>query len=313
MADYKLELSIKKDSDKSDPSLSGMSLGAAKSFVVILDALTKLIDSTGDNKDVKIEIKSGSVTTVAHFEEQGYDLMDRAYEDVLERKSTNVISVDALRSLQRLVHTNGLDYNFSFHKDGVSKSITEELKSAKPFRAFAKRKKGEIEVIFLSGELTGVGGMAAVNLHISEIIRNKKRKRTIDCTRPEAIKANQYLYRNIDISVFAKKIDGKYRYTLCDLYDSLEVRDDFKSFLSTFHNKEEVDSLVYLQEKIKDLVETGDFVLLRKFMKLFNHNDQDINVLKSILVATKYWKGHERIKSIREELKANIDKKYAKL
>ena len=63
MADYKLELSIKKDADKSDPSLESMSLGAAKSFVIMLDSLTKLIESTGGSKDVKIEIKSGSVTT----------------------------------------------------------------------------------------------------------------------------------------------------------------------------------------------------------------------------------------------------------
>ena len=100
---------------------------------------------------------------------------------------------------------------------------------------------------------------------------------------------------------------------MCDLYDSIDVRDDFKNFLIAFHEKEEVDSLVYLQNKIKDIIETENFVILRKFMKLFNHVDQDINILKSILVATKFWKNNARIKNIREEMKINFDKKYAKL
>ena len=189
MSDYKLELKIIKDSKQGDPKLSGMSVDAAKSFVTLLNCLTKIIELSTDSKDVSIEIKTGSLVAVANSStEQKIIKIQRDYEDVINHKSANIQLVGEWRNIQKLIQSNGLTYDAAFHIKTQKIPIVQQIKTAKPFRAYSKRKKGHTDIIFVTGELIAVGGKKP-NIHVL----NEKNVRIIaDCKRTDAIKANRY-------------------------------------------------------------------------------------------------------------------------
>ncbi len=64
-----------------------------------------------------------------------------------------------------------------------------------------------------------------------------------------------------------------------------------------------------LHDTIRRYIDAGAFVRLRNFMFLFNNENTDANVLKTILVITKSFKEHAVIKDIRKNLLKLCDKK----
>lgn len=69
------------------------------------------------------------------------------------------------------------------------------------------------------------------------------------------------------------------------------------------------DLLLTIHYKIRDLIEEEKFSDVNELMKAFIDADADVNRLKTILVITKFWKGHPEIKDSREKIIKLIESK----
>ena len=65
MSENKLQIRITKDANGNDIELDSMSLAATKSFVALLESLTKIIELTPNNEGIKIQVIKGSATAIA--------------------------------------------------------------------------------------------------------------------------------------------------------------------------------------------------------------------------------------------------------
>src|SRR4051812_2895028 len=64
----KLEISIEQDSKKENAELESMTIEVAKAFSVLIDSITKIVDSSPNKEKLKISIEKGSVRIVVKGE-----------------------------------------------------------------------------------------------------------------------------------------------------------------------------------------------------------------------------------------------------
>lgn len=305
MNESRLEIKIIKDVNEKNIDLKAMSLRAAQSFLLLFESVTKIVELTPDNKEVEIQVTSGSAVIAA--EGEPITKAQEEFEKILENKSTNKEIVEQWRRIQSVFTENGLQYEGNFVVNGERIPFYEILRKRKSLRAkpiTPKRFTTELE--FLTGKLIAVGGKSP-NIHVEV---DGQTISPIACTETNASKAKVYLYQTILFSSWARKADGTKRYTLCDSYGNENIYDELKTFISKFYSLEQVEALKLLHYQCRKYLENQDYGKLRKFFRLFIHDSTDINIIKIILIVTQSVKEHGSLKIAIEELQSLFDKQF---
>ncbi|WP_254410965.1 hypothetical protein [Dyadobacter diqingensis] len=307
-----IEIKITKEVDGSDLDLNNMSLRAAKSLVVILEALNRMIDveSSAENRaesDVKISVKSGSAC-VAIVGEDVREIQANII-DVINRDSQKGTYLEEVRNIQKVITANGLTYESSFQFDNETYDFVEILKSIKPVRS-PRRKNDDkyYDIKFITGKLIENGGKKP-NIHVE--VEGVKQK--ISCDEKQAQKVNNLLYSTVMLSAWTgMKSDGKIYYEFCDNYLTKDLYDEFRLEIAEIMNGTGTEPLLRIHEKFKNLIVNQRFGEARKFVRLFTHHLVDKHKMRSMLVASKAFKENGQFKDLISIIVKHLENKTGK-
>lgn len=305
----KLELKIVSDSNGKSIELDNLSILAAKSLNTFLDSLINLVDAVPleNRASLRIQVKKGSACVAVEGFSTEIEYLENSFEEVVNYKSSNRDLVNSWKAIQDVIRANGLHYEVNiFTPQKGEVSLIDKIKTDKQFKLKPKRNKPDTNIYFLKGKLIAIGGLNP-NFHLY----NENQEETIvHCDEVTAKKINTYLYNEVYVSTWCKKIPGaKPIHTYSDLYihesDFLEFRD----FITKNITESDSDEFIKIHDKIKEIVGNQEFGKLKKFLKLFNHSSVASSTLKTILVNTKAFRNHPDIKEIRSSIKEILEKK----
>jgi hypothetical protein len=305
MSQSRLEIKITKDVSEKDVDINAMSLQAAQSFLLLFESITKIIELTPDNNDIKIQITSGSAVIAADGEKVAK--VKHEFDKILENKSTNKELVEQWRRVQSVFAANGLQYEANFYEKGEKYPFYDTLRNRQKLRTRpVSSKKFKTELEFLAGKLIAVGGKNP-NIHVEV---DGKALPPIACTEGNASKAKAYLYQTIRFSAWAKEVSDTKRYTLCDSYANEEIYGELKSIIVELFSTEQIEALKKVHYQCRDYLDNQEYGKLRKFLRLFAHESTDLNILKMILIVTQSVTENERLKITIETLQKLFDKRF---
>lgn len=312
MAKGKLELKIVKDSNGKKIELENMSLGAAKSLNTFLESLINMIDSMPqkDKEGIRIQIVKGSACVVAEGPEAKINVLETGFEDVANNTSTNKEFVNNWKFIQSVILANGLGYEVNFYDShNTKKPVIEKIKANRVFRVKAKkRNKSDTNVVFLKGKLMEIGGFKP-NFHLFQ----NNELSVIHCDEVGAQSINRFLYKEIYISTWCKKIPGsKPHYTFCDNYTDEQDLKKFKTLFDLNLKASESEEFVNIHDYFKSYVANNDLGRFKKIMRIYNHQSTSIGTLKALLVITKSFKNHETISGMRNSIKELLESKIGR-
>lgn len=304
------EIRIVKDSDKNEAKLHAMSLEVAKSFLVLVEAVTRIVENTPNNEHLTINVKEGSVKLLV--EGEGVEQLQEDFLNVV-KGSTDKVLVDSWRRMQTLFKQNGLTYEATISTAEHKTRVYDILKSNKALRAKpAKRQIPKTNIEFIEGTLLDVGGKNP-NIHV-EVSGNMRFK--INCTEQNAIKARKYLYQKIYLSCWSYKRQGKKQFDFCDSY---VIKDDspffkFKKFIYEFENAEdELDSLDMVYDECVSFLKLKKYNSLKRFLKLFMYQGTDVNTLHTITLLNQQFRQNEDLKDYADRFEMLLDTKVKDL
>lgn len=306
--DNYFEIKIVKDSHKNDADVHSMSLEVAKAFLVLVESVTKIIENTPNNENLRINVKKGSVKLL--IQGDGVESLQETFLDVINKGSVDKLLVDSWRTMQSLFKQNGLEYEAVIYTDQKLTRVYDTLKGMKALRAKPiKRQIPKTNIEFFEGTLFKIGGENVSMLHLN--IGEKKRIR-VSCSKESAGNAKRHLYQPIFISCWTSKKDGKKVYRLCDSYvfkeDSPYYR--FKKFIYDFeHAEDELDSLDMVYDECLNLLKEQKYNRLKRFLKLFIDIGTDVNTLHTISLMTHFFKEHEVLKEYALRVETLLDEK----
>lgn len=307
MTENKLEFIINKDSANNKVELDGMSVEAAAAFSVLLNSMIKIVRLNADNEGLKIQIKSGSAVLIAEGTEAQIEEIQENFNEIISFKSANKQLVSEWRNIQKLFQANGLDYEAHIYTKDSKTSILTSLKARKALRSKPVSKPFTPTIRFMSGKLIAVGGNNP-NLHLED--EPGARVKIINCTEERAKKANRFLYERAFISCWVKIGAEDERLELCDSYYNESDFNMLNTFITDFlSTSNEINQLKMLHYKCRDFLDVQDYGGFRRFIRLFNHESTDVNILKTILIITQSFKEHENLKDMRKDIKDLFDKK----
>lgn len=308
MSQGRLEIKIIKDKSSADVDIHAMSLGAAQAFVILFESLTKIVELTPNNKDVKIQITSGSAVMAAEGE-----TVKKAHEEfdkILENNSVNGELVEQWRRIQKVFTSNGLQYDACFYDGEIETPIYSVLRNRPKLRVkFNPHITFKADLEFITGKLIAVGGKSP-NIHVEV---DGKALSPISCTELNASKAKAYLYQTIRFSAWSKQTLKGRQLTLCDSYANEDSFEEFKNFIKELSFKEEVEALKQLHYQTRSYLDYQEYGKLRRFLRLFTNEGTDINILKTILIVTQSVKNNERIKEQIQTLQDLFNKRFKQL
>ncbi|MEO6612412.1 MAG: hypothetical protein ABIT05_06725 [Chitinophagaceae bacterium] len=311
MSDDRLEFKITHDLQKKDVYLEDMSLEIAKVFVVIIQSITGIVELTSKNKNLKISVRKGSAVICVEGSE--IKTVETKFRQVIERRSTNKQLVEQWRRIQNVLNEDGAEYEANFYRKGKKISIIEDLKSSKKLRTRRKEKppvKTNIE--FLTGRLMAVGGKKP-NIHVE--VAKQEKALVIECTELKANKAKAFLYKKIWLSVWVTQKGEEKEYVMCDSYWETQQNlfNRFSQFIKDMENSEdEIESLKILHYRCQEYLKNQDYGTYRKFLRLFNTESSDLNVLKTLLIVSRPFNESEILGLLLKELELLFEKKLAK-
>lgn len=311
MAEPKLEFRIVRDVKDQKIQMDNMSVDVSNALLTILKATTRIVELTPNNKNIRICVKEGSA--VVSMQGPAVEHVQKQFTQIIERKSSNKKLVEEWRNIQTLFSSNGIQYEASFKVGNTSTSIIDSLKSKRQFRTKRKtRPPVSLNVVFLTGKLIAVGGKNP-NIHIDD---EENDRIVISCTELGANKAKAYLYKQIMISTWCTKTAENDRFELCDSYGENQVGmfEEFREFVTRFkRTSDEIESLKMLHYKCQEILKEQAYSKYRKFLRLFNTEKQDINVLKTLLIVSRPFAEQEKIGLIYYELDQKFKKQFEKL
>jgi hypothetical protein len=192
-------------------------------------------------------------------------------------------------------------------------SILKDLTSSKKLRTKRKEKPPVMTNIeFMTGKLIAVGGKRP-NIHV-EVGKNEKAL-IIECNELKANKAKAFLYNKIWLSVWVTKKGEEKEYVMCDSYweKQSDIFNDFSRFIAAVENSgDEIESLKMIHYRCQGYQITQEYGIYQKFLRLFNTENTDLNVLKTILVVSRPFKDTEQLGPIIQELDTLFQKKLSK-
>jgi hypothetical protein len=284
----KLELKIIKDTDGSEISLDSMSLAASKAFIVFIQSLTQIAEQITDKKDVKIIVTKGSASVALEAVEEEIENIECKYNDVIKYSSSNSDFIDPMRAIQSVICANGLQYEANIIKEsiGSKRAIIDGFKQRRKFFSKTTRtKKQEFKIEFLSGKLLEIGGKKP-NIHIV----CGKDTICVACTEEEAWKVNQFIYKEIYLSVKAQYKNGvRTKIEFCDFYANEDDFNELKYLYEKCINDNGLERFDFIYDYVvgKLTKELKDAGYLNKLMRLFQYDFSDRGVLRTILTAIK--------------------------
>lgn len=292
----KLEFKITSDKNGVPLRLDDMSLSAAKAFLILYESLVKIVNLTNGGENTKISITQSSLAT--SIEGDVVSQIKDELKSVAKSECVNSEIVKQWKNIQEVIKGNGFSYDAIDHLDGTSESIVYLFKDSKSFHKKVSRKSYNSYIKFYIGKLMAVGGKKP-NIHI-DFGGNKI---VVECTEQNADLAKEFLYKNINISVWSKKAVGqKTTYQLCDVYSSYNQFMDFKDFFDRINEMDELSALSNIHDKIQGYLESGNFEYLQRLALIWMHETTDIPTLKTILVITKDFKKHPDFETYRNKL-----------
>lgn len=307
----RLEFKITHDLQKRDVHLEDMSLEIAKVFVVIIQSITGIVELTSKNKNLKISVRKGSAVICVEGPE--IKTVETKFRQVIERRSTNKQLVEQWRRIQNVLNEDGAEYEANFYRKGKKVSIIKDLKSSKKLRTRRKEKPAvKTNIEFLTGKLLAVGGKKP-NIHVE--VAKQEKALIIECTELKANKAKAFLYKKIWLSVWVTKKGEDKDYVMCDSYWETQeaLFNNFSQFIKGMENAEdEIESLKKLHYKCQDFLKVQDYGNYRKFLRLFNTENTDLNVLKTLLIVSRPFKESETLGPLLKELENLFQKKLEK-
>lgn len=302
MSSGKLELKITKDQHGKKTELTSLSVKETEALVTILNAVVSLVKEVPDAENMSISVEEGSAAVVAQGNNNQIEKLFNDFEDVINFESTQKSIVEPWKNIQSLFLANGLHYEANFHKNNNVSEIYSKIKKSNSFRKKPSKIKYTYELSFVKGKLIEIGGKNP-NIHLTN---NQEEKIKIECTEIDAIKVNRFLYNEVYLSVFVKKKGSEIVERLfCDYYTDTKMYEEFKSFLAT-----DINSRIFLDDlfdKCIEIIDSGDFPKLRKFMLLFKHNCFSASILKTLLVITKGLKERDEINKVRKSIKELLE------
>jgi hypothetical protein len=302
MALDKLEISITKSKDGSDPSFSAMSLDESKAFIILLETLTKITELSGDKESIKIEVRPGSLVAAAHGPAEDMAVIYEGFNEVSDFNSSDKELVGTWRLLQNLISKNGLTYEASFTSNNQKIDILPKFKQNRRFITKSYRPSPDFSLEFIKGKLIAAGGKSP-NIHV-EIDGVTT---IINCKEYEAKRVNN-LYETVYLTVWRKSRGVlKDSLTFCDHYNEVEHYKILKSFYQKERSLREL--LKDLHYFVSDSISSKDFLQVRRILKLYNHEAFDANVLKTLLIVTKANKETHNVSDIRNLIVALLEKK----
>lgn len=303
-----------------------MSLSTVENFLKLASQLTQIARKI--NPGTTFEIIEGSYGLAAYAGNAETTELDKLIQGVLENDSEDSDFVKCMREIQSVIQANGHAYTFKINTNGHEKNYTNAVKSARQFRTKRRIVNEESTYVlkFMKGKLFDAGGKMP-NLHIEDVESNGEIK--IDCTEKNAMRAINYLYQTIYVSVWEEfKGHAFVGRRFCDVYDSEETYLDFKNFYESLSGLNELDVLSAVHDKCIDLVKKHrtadpnttitknkwlfDLGYLRKFVRLFIHESVDVNVKNTILIATATFNDTNDLKSVWSQLQMSLKQALSK-
>jgi hypothetical protein len=305
MENDKFEIKITSEKDGSKTDLSNLTLKESKALVTILEAVTKIVELSAGAEKLKIQITKGSASVSANGDSSYIEEIQQGFTEVKEFRSTDSDLVDPWRKIQDLISLNGLSYEASFFSKGKKRDILPEISGNRRFYTQSKIRTTSYTLEFLKGQLIEIGGKVP-NIHI---IDKDLQNLTVHCKDFEAQRVNGFLYKDIYLSAWKTTKDGKpFKYNFCDFYKEVSDFEEYKSFFED-KNLHLLDNLKNIHYKICAFLEKKEFMKVRQFIKLFNHESVDNSVLKTILIITKSHKDISHIADVRNNIKLLLEKK----
>lgn len=300
------KLEFKIISDGSKRNLEHMTLVEARAFMILYQSLVEIVNLTEGKENSKISIQSNLLST--SVEGTVASKIKDDFDNIASSLSLDSELIRQWNNLKTLVRQNGLHFDFIHHINGKQISIIEKIQAAKRFHKKIERKTYSTSIKFFVGKLIEVGGTTP-NIHIDL----GGHKITVSCDEINATKSNNYLYKDILISVWSKKSVGNEKYTLCDVYEDEQMFLDFKTFIENIAQLDELDALSEIHDRVQTYLEENNIAPLKRLSLLWISPLTDIQTLKTILVITKDFKLHQDYGAYRSRLLSIYDDKYLKL
>jgi hypothetical protein len=311
MTDIKLEFKVIRDSKDNDVELNSMSVEAAQAFLILAESVTRIIELTPNNEELRIQIKKGSATVAVSGGE--VETVAKDFTTIVNSKSTDKGLVEQWRKIQTLFAKNGLQYEANIYTRDETIEVFKILKKTKRLRTKSQYKPAiQTNICFMTGKLIAVGGKIP-NIHIET---EDLGRLTISCTEKNAKKAKAFLYSKILLSAWVKESGETKNYELCDSYfeNQLELFNDLSLFISSMREQDdEIESLKLLHYECRKYLDENNYGFFRKLLRLFIHESIDVNILKTILIITQSFKEKEELKEMRASVQSLFDSKIHKL
>ncbi|MGC6532078.1 MAG: hypothetical protein ACON34_03660 [Flavobacteriales bacterium] len=278
-------ISINKDSQGNDVSLSSMPIEAAEALNVFMSSLTEFAKLVGSGADVNLSLRSGSIQSVLSYPED-QEQIGEDIQAVLDNTSRNKDYIKLFKHVQQHIQTNGLEYRVQHKKADDIVDLTNVFRERRFIYRRGPRVEWMEEVQFLTGKLFESGGRTKTNVHIECGEDTFK----VECTKDQAKRLNRLLYDTVFISAKRRSKEGKKDvFYFIDQYLS-EAK--FCEYRDLYHNLDESDDLErfdQIHERIIEIVnnenESNGEIL--KIMRLYNNLFSDRGILRTILMTTK--------------------------
>jgi hypothetical protein len=301
----KLEFSLLTEANGNPIHLDSMSAASAKAFASIIQSLTEIVANTPNGDQLKINIKEGSAAVSVDGPQEIVATVYSDYKKIVEKNSTVKTLVDEWRNIQNTIKSNGIAYNSGFFTgETVAFDIKQEIIQAPQFRLKPSYQKPEVFPFFVQGKMIELGGKNP-NLHIlnagDEVI-------TISCSSEDVLRIKTFLGVRSYICAWKKEKEGQRdKYEYCDIYTNEEHYLIFKNFFNQSPNESFSDFLYRLHHKIKDLLQSREFDLLKKMYRILKHKSTHPSTLMTALIISKSFRDSDELGPAIEELKLFLE------
>ncbi len=307
MAENKFVLRITKDANGQDIDIKAMSLETVKKFMVLAEAFTKIVELTPNNQKITLSITGNSIGMVAEGED--VKTMKEQYEKAKEGDMQVRSLFQPYNAIQSLISANGYEFEAIQFTDGEEKSIQQELKDNGVFKSKPEKKIFNFFPIFVTGYFYEGGGKVKKNLHIQTVESDKTYK--VACTPETSRRARKFLEGTIFISAWKGSSTKGEEYLFCDAYDHPNMFNELKKFIDDIRDKDEIEVLSEIHDKIRQYIDKKYFGRLRKLIRLFLHESVDINILNEFLLLTPSVRHEEKIKDEIIKMEALFNEKMS--
>jgi hypothetical protein len=285
-------------------SLKSMSSEALDSFMATVTSLKSIAVSVVEEDSLNFSIQEGSAQCTIEAPKSSLDNIYDELSVAMKGDSEDKKITKNLRNIQNQMMRDNYKFRFIYRKSNQPDvDIYPTLIKAK--KIALKRSKAEFnyKLMILSGFLNQIGGKNP-NYHFDY---GAGEKLTIDCTVEEATIINKYLYKNVQALLLCKewqredKRDEYYHKAILDK-ENVQI---FRTYLKKYYKEEDL---------VKRLTLTHDFVddsfansndghlILFYLLSAFNSVHFHLSELKTLLVISKPFKGHEMITEARQTL-----------